>query len=57
MVLLSHFSSDSDEAHGKSLLQIFSNHGSENGGKSMHGLLSCHREMHYHIPYQAHTKQ
>lgn len=34
MVLLSHFSSDSGEAHGKSLLQIFSSHGSENGERA-----------------------
>ena len=34
MVLLSHFSSNSGEAHGKSLLHIFSCHGSKNGSRA-----------------------
>lgn len=40
MGLLSHFSSDSGEAHGKSLFEILSTHGRENGERVWHAWLT-----------------
>lgn len=56
MVLLSHFSSDSGEAHGKSLAHIFSSHGSENGERARMAYWAVSGR-YIPPPIQTHTKQ